>query len=404
MRQETVRLFGGTRQAVFVSRPNRFLVRAWLGDEEVEAHCPNPGRLLELLAPGRPVLLEEAPACPPPGSGPRRRTRWRLAACLYRGKVIPLDCAQANRVAVELVLPRLFPAGEGAAGPPPAPSSAAGGGPAAPPAAEVRFGACRFDFAVREGGRTLPVEVKACTLVEEGTAMFPDAPTRRGLRHLQELARHGGMMLFVIFNPQARRFLPNLHTDPDFSQALLELRGRLRLAAVSVETGPDGLARLADPDVPVELERLRGDWRGSGSYLLLARLPGPAAIRPGALGPILLPPGYYVYVGSGMGGRLESRLARHLRRRKRVRWHIDHLLAALPAADRPQALAIRSPLRLECRLAREVSRIAAGWVPGFGSSDCGCPSHLFRFAAPPLGEPAFLEALLRFRHRFALGL
>jgi sugar fermentation stimulation protein A len=87
-------------------------------------------------------------------------------------------------------------------------------------------------------------------------------------------------------------------------------------------------------------------------------------------------------------------MSRHLRKRRNFHWHIDYL------RDRSSVLAclpIRSAVTLECEMAGAVMRIADGSVPCFGSSDCACPSHLFRFASNPLKTPGFIEMLLYFR-------
>ena len=130
----------------------------------------------------------------------------------------------------------------------------------------------------------------------------------------------------------------------------------------------------------------------SGVYLFALELGGSRSITIGALGRIRFEKGWYLYVGSARRG-LSSRLARHERTGpgKPLKWHIDFL--------RAHARTVRSfpvPTRrdLECRLAREVRKLSTGMVPRFGSSDCSCPSHLFRLAGDPTVDPR-LAALLR---------
>ena len=119
--------------------------------------------------------------------------------------------------------------------------------------------------------------------------------------------------------------------------------------------------------------------RTPGIYCLLVALPRPCRISVGALGMIEFARGFYAYVGSAMGG-LRGRIDRHLRREKCVRWHIDYLLEK----GRVQEV-IYAPTdeRLECRLAQGLEHVFRS-IPGFGSSDCRCPSHLFY--AEDLGE------------------
>jgi Uri superfamily endonuclease len=107
-----------------------------------------------------------------------------------------------------------------------------------------------------------------------------------------------------------------------------------------------------------------------GTYALIILVPFDAEISVGALGRRSFPAGYYVYVGSAMGG-LAERVGRHLRREKRIRWHIDYLLTRARVID-----VIVAEGRGECRIAKRLAERLRP-VEGFGSSDCGCTSHLF---------------------------
>ncbi len=117
------------------------------------------------------------------------------------------------------------------------------------------------------------------------------------------------------------------------------------------------------------------------TYALLLRLDAPINIQVGALGKRVFPAGWYVYTGSAKRG-LRARVARHMRREKRLRWHIDYLtLVAQPAG----AWCDENPADLECEWAARL--IAASGAPlpvaGFGASDCGCPGHLAYFRRRP---------------------
>jgi len=115
-----------------------------------------------------------------------------------------------------------------------------------------------------------------------------------------------------------------------------------------------------------------------GSYCILSHLPSDARIRVGALGTTLFRKGVYAYVGSAQGG-LEARLRRHLRSSKKKRWHIDYLLSkaevfsvvTVPSDDKS----------VECQISQALVACdgASAPVPGFGSSDCKCASHLIYF-------------------------
>jgi sugar fermentation stimulation protein A len=381
-----VRLFSDTLEARFLDRPNRFLVRALApgpGGKILSAHCANPGRMRELLLPGAHLLLE------PAADSPGRKTAWTLAAARYRGKIIPLRSVQANRIAAELLIPRLFP-------------------DLISLTPEVTRGRSRFDFLVRTPREESYLEVKACTLVEEQTAMFPDAPSARALRHLEELAELSGphgrrsRILVVVMNPEAKRFLPNIHTDPAFSRRLLELRERVDVLAASIRVDECGNAAIHDIGLPVDFQAAEENAGDRGAYLLVVPVRRGITLQAGTLPPVKLEKGTYVYVGSAMKN-LTARLRRHRRRaqRKRLHWHIDYLLAS-PACGPAVALPIRSARRLECLLASDLAALAPTRIAGFGSSDCRCPSHLFAWAENPLALPAFLDLLARYRHKEAL--
>lgn len=124
-------------------------------------------------------------------------------------------------------------------------------------AREVRKGSSRIDFEVVFRGRRALVEVKSATLVEKGRAFFPDAPTARGARHLNELASHcrkGGraLVVFVVQRDDARSLSPHAANDPVFAAALSRaVRAGVRVLAFVCRVGPDGI-RL-DRRIPVVL-------------------------------------------------------------------------------------------------------------------------------------------------------
>lgn len=103
--------------------------------------------------------------------------------------------------------------------------------------------------------------------------------------------------------------------------------------------------------------------------------------------------GLYAYVGSAHGpGGLRARVGRHLRRDKPRHWHVDALTALAVVTH---VAYVVSPERLECAWAQAVSALPGARIPlpGFGSSDCRCPAHLFALPADPL--PALLRTLDR---------
>jgi len=121
----------------------------------------------------------------------------------------------------------------------------------------------------------------------------------------------------------------------------------------------------------------------SGLYQLVILLPEGRVIRVGRHGRFSFPKGHYVYTGSARRG-LESRVARHLRRRKKMRWHIDYLLRY----GRVVEVKRYDDDSSECELNRRVEKLPGSTVvaPRFGSSDCGCSTHLFHFERNPAQE------------------
>ena len=109
-----------------------------------------------------------------------------------------------------------------------------------------------------------------------------------------------------------------------------------------------------------------------GSYILLIQLPEEQMIKAGSVPDNYFPSGYYAYVGSAMGGP-KSRLNRHLKKDKRPHWHIDYLLQK---AHISVIILCQTNKRAECTIAQALSHQFDS-IPGSGSSDCKCRSHLF---------------------------
>jgi len=130
-----------------------------------------------------------------------------------------------------------------------------------------------------------------------------------------------------------------------------------------------------------------------GSYALLLELPRGERLGVGSLGSIFFSPGSYAYVGSAMNG-LKGRINHHLKTKKRLHWHIDYLEEKATILE---VVLFPGPKRLECLLASDLSRHFSS-IPGFGSSDCHCPSHLF------WGEKEILrQTIYQLRDRYAFG-
>lgn len=118
-----------------------------------------------------------------------------------------------------------------------------------------------------------------------------------------------------------------------------------------------------------------------GTYLLFLQLGAAVALKVGRLGKLELAAGWYVYVGSALGG-LAGRLRWHARRGKRPRWHIDTLRKV---AELRAVAVCPGQQRLECAVAARLAALPGARVPAprFGASDCRCPGHLVHFMHEP---------------------
>jgi sugar fermentation stimulation protein A len=201
MLQEGLVLSWEAQRAIFRERANRYLAWVEREGERLACHVANPGRLKELLIPGRPALILPAAAA-------HRRTGYDLLAVEHQGIWVGID----NRLGNRLLRWRLEVGLEEV-------------GSYETIRSEVTLGKSRIDFLLTGRNGPLWLELKSCTLVEAGIARFPDAPTVRGRRHVEELtaARAAGQragILFLIQRPDAHCWQPHEAIDPDFGAAL----------------------------------------------------------------------------------------------------------------------------------------------------------------------------------------
>ena len=362
----------------FVDRPNRFLVRCRLGGRTVRAFMPNPGRMHELLFAGdRLYVIDDRAVSRSP-----RRTRFTAVAVERDGRPIFLHTHLTNQVVHSLIergdIPSLASARV--------------------VDSEVICGHSRFDFLLSDGqGRQSYLEVKSCTLFGNRVAMFPDAVTERGRKHLSELGamRNGSAptVLFLVHTPDVDWFMPDYHTDLAFSRTLLAIRDRVRILPLSVGWRSDLSLEPGARELPIPWTYLEREVEDRGAYLLILRLRRKRVVAVGKLGRIRFEPGYYVYIGSAMAN-LSARLARHGRKRKQLHWHIDYLRQV---ADEVVPLPVRSSRRLECRIAADFVSCLHPGPSGFGSSDCSCSTHLLFSPGNPLESRVFHKHLQLFR-------
>lgn len=256
-------------KAIFLDRPNRFIAHVMLNGKNETVHVKNTGRCKELLVPGATVYLEE-------GENPTRKTKYDLIAVEkvvadertspaqnppapqnaspsqkspsqpQRALLINMDSQAPNKVAAEWIcenktyfpkLTLLKP--------------------------EYTLGDSRFDFYAEYEDHTacphkMLIEVKGCTLEKNGIALFPDAPTLRGLKHVRELStlsksgEYECMILIIVQMKGCKYFTPNRETHADFADALKEAKAAgVKIIAVECEVTPATL--LAKDEIEVKV-------------------------------------------------------------------------------------------------------------------------------------------------------
>ena len=208
--------------AVFVDRPNRFIAHVELNGKIEVCHVKNTGRCRELLIPGCRVYVQHQPS-------PTRKTAYDLIAVEKGERLLNMDANAPNRVFNEYVRAGRFLRGWSVIRP------------------ETTHGNSRFDFYLESPGHRLFAEVKGVTLEDDGVMRFPDAPTERGVKHLEGLARcvqegYEAWAVFVIQTEDVRWMEPNRRTHPAFADALRQAaQAGVHLLALDCHTEPDRL-------------------------------------------------------------------------------------------------------------------------------------------------------------------
>ncbi len=194
-------IYKNIKEGIFINRPNRFIAEVEVDGNAEICHVKNTGRCKELLIPGTKVFLEET-------DNINRKTKYDLISVFKGNKLINMDSNAPNKVVYEwLKTGKLF-------------------GNITFIKPESKYKNSRFDFYVETDKKKIFIEVKGVTLEENGIASFPDAPTERGIKHLQELvsAKSDGYDAYVIFVVQMKgcsSFIPNRKTHPEFADALI---------------------------------------------------------------------------------------------------------------------------------------------------------------------------------------
>ena len=244
------------RKAIFIDRPNRFIAHVLLDGKNETVHVKNTGRCRELLLPEATVYLEES-------ENPLRKTKYDLiaveksvekekaSALKKEGRfpkklLINMDSQAPNKVAAEWISQnkKYFP-------------------DLLFLKAEYSLGDSRFDFYAEYKDKSgtdhkMLIEVKGCTLEMDGVALFPDAPTLRGLKHVRELTtltksgEYESMILLIVQMTGCKYFTPNRQTHADFADALKEAEAAgVKIVAVECKVQPDSLEAKDEIEVRI---------------------------------------------------------------------------------------------------------------------------------------------------------
>lgn len=216
--------YQNTLEAKFIERRNRFAAEVELNGKCETVHVKNTGRCKELLQPGARVVLQKV-------ENPARKTRYDLISVYKQGLGwVNIDSQAPNHVVREWLesgtsefsnLTLLKP--------------------------EYQYGTSRVDFYLECEERKILLEVKGCTLEIDGKGYFPDAPTKRGIKHLDELAKasiegYESYIAFVIAMPGVETVYPNTCTHPEFAVALEgAVRAGVKVLHLPCQVLPDEL-------------------------------------------------------------------------------------------------------------------------------------------------------------------
>lgn len=224
--------YNDIRQAVFLKRLNRFTAEIDVDGKTQLCHVKNTGRLRELLTENAKVFVQVH-------NNPARKTKYSLIAVQKKREVVNIDSQMPNKVFYEWAGNGKFVDGITLIKP------------------EKTYEKSRFDCYIEAGDRKIFVEVKGVTLERDGTALFPDAPTERGVKHLRELCdcvRNGyeAYIVFIVQMKGVHSFSPNAETHPEFAKVLCECRENgVNILCVDCIVSPDTI--VIDKEIKVNL-------------------------------------------------------------------------------------------------------------------------------------------------------
>jgi sugar fermentation stimulation protein A len=206
----------------FISRPNRFIAGVEIGGSTEICHVKNTGRCRELLIPNAKVILQKS-------DNPNRSTKYDLVAVYKNKKLINIDSNAPNKVFLEYLKSGNYIKNITYIKP------------------EKTYGKSRFDFYVEADSRKIFIEVKGVTLEENGVVLFPDAPTERGVKHVNDLMEclsdgYEAQIVFIVQMSGVNYFTPNIATHPEFGEALKRAKkASVEIVALECDVAEDSL-------------------------------------------------------------------------------------------------------------------------------------------------------------------
>lgn len=203
-----IMLYDNILEGIFIERPNRFIAKCLVNNKEITAHVKNTGRCKELLIKGNKVFLQYF-------NNSNRKTNYDLIAVQKNNRLINMDSIAPNKVVLETLKNNInilnikekitFIK------------------------SEYKYKNSRFDIYAETEKQKIFIEIKGVTLEENDIVMFPDAPTERGIKHINELidAKNNGYLTYIIFLIQmnnVKYFTPNIKTHKAFADALINAK------------------------------------------------------------------------------------------------------------------------------------------------------------------------------------
>lgn len=193
--------YDNIRRGQFISRPNRFIANILVNGKEEICHVKNTGRCTELLVPGAIIFVREV-------KNDRRRTKFDLVSVFKGERLVNIDSQIPNNIFREWIESNNYFPGLSLVKP------------------EYKYRNSRLDYYLEAGDRKIMVEIKGVTLEKDGATFFPDAPTERGIKHINDLCHaitegYEAYLIFIIQMKNVLYFAPNRETHPAFADAVL---------------------------------------------------------------------------------------------------------------------------------------------------------------------------------------